>query len=46
MHSVLDEYRTAELDVHTGCLKALSFVFEYVGHSVVTMLEDVDALTD
>ena len=45
------EYRTAELNVRTGCLKALTFVFEYVGpqsayycDSVVTMLED--ALTD
>lgn len=47
----MNEYRTAELNVRTGCLKALSFVFEYVGpqsayyaDSVVTMLED--ALTD
>ncbi len=38
-------------NVRTGCLKALSFVFEYVGaqsvwytDSVITMLED--ALTD
>jgi len=43
----LAEYRTAELNVRTGCLKALTFVFEYVGpqsayycDSVVTMLED------
>lgn len=49
--AILSEYRTAELNVRTGCLKALSFVFEYVGpqsayycDSVVTMLED--ALTD
>jgi splicing factor 3B subunit 1 len=42
---ILNEYRTAELNVRTGCLKALSFVFEYVGpqsayycYSVVTML--------
>ena len=49
--AILNEYRTAELNVRTGCLKALSFVFEYVGpqsafyvNSVVTMLED--ALTD
>lgn len=49
--AILNEYRTAELNVRTGCLKALSFVFEYVGpqsayycDSVVTMLED--ALTD
>ena len=49
--AILNEYLTAELNVRTGCLKALSFVFEYVGpqsahyvNSVVTMLED--ALTD
>ncbi|KAJ9114405.1 hypothetical protein QFC20_001548 [Naganishia adeliensis] len=49
--AILNEYRTPELNVRTGCLKALSFVFEYVGemskdyiHSVVGMLED--ALTD
>jgi splicing factor 3B subunit 1 len=49
--AILAEYRTAELNVRTGCLKALTFVFEYVGpqsayycDSVVTMLED--ALTD
>jgi splicing factor 3B subunit 1 len=49
--AILTEYRTAELNVRTGCLKALTFVFEYVGpqsayyaDSVVTMLED--ALTD
>lgn len=49
--AILNEYRTSELNVRTGCLKALSFVFEYVGpqsafyaDSVVTMLED--ALTD
>lgn len=49
--AILSEYRTAELNVRTGCLKALSFVFEYVGpqsafycDSVVTLLED--ALTD
>ncbi|KAJ8461976.1 hypothetical protein ONZ51_g11204 [Trametes cubensis] len=49
--AILNEYRTAELNVRTGCLKALSFVFEYVGPQsayyadcVVTMLED--ALTD
>ncbi|KAH8832641.1 small nuclear ribonucleoprotein [Flagelloscypha sp. PMI_526] len=27
--AILNEYRTAELNVRTGCLKALSFVFEY-----------------
>jgi len=44
--SILNEYWTAELNVHTGCLKALSFVFKYVSsqsayycNSVVTMLE-------
>jgi splicing factor 3B subunit 1 len=49
--AILNEYRTPELNVRNGCLKALSFVFEYVGemskdyiHSVVGMLED--ALTD
>jgi hypothetical protein len=49
--AILNEYRTAELNVRTGCLKALSFIFEYVGpqsayyaDSVVTLLED--ALTD
>jgi splicing factor 3B subunit 1 len=49
--AILNEYRTAELNVCTGCLKALTFVFEYIGpqsayycDSVVTMLED--ALTD
>ena len=48
--AILNEW-TAELNVHTGCLKALTFVFECVGpqsayycNSVVTMLED--ALTD
>lgn len=48
---ILNEYRMAELNVRTGCLKALTFVFEYVGpqsayyaDSVATMLED--ALTD
>jgi splicing factor 3B subunit 1 len=49
--AILNEYHTAELNLRTGCLKALSFVFEYVGpqsayycDSVVTMFED--ALTD
>ncbi|KIO34141.1 hypothetical protein M407DRAFT_17053 [Tulasnella calospora MUT 4182] len=49
--AILSEYRTAELNVQTGCLKALSFIFEYVGPQsafyvdpVVTPLED--ALTD
>jgi splicing factor 3B subunit 1 len=48
---ILNEYRTAESDVRTGCLKVLTFVFEYIGpqstyycDSVVTTLED--ALTD
>ncbi|KAI0739987.1 armadillo-type protein [Daedaleopsis nitida] len=50
--AILNEYHTAELNVRAGCLKALSFVFGYVGpqsayyaDSVVTMLED-SALTD
>ncbi|KAJ8589876.1 ARM repeat-containing protein, partial [Rhizopogon salebrosus TDB-379] len=49
--AILNEYRTAELNVRTGRLKALTFVFEYIGpesayycDSVVTKLED--ALTD
>jgi splicing factor 3B subunit 1 len=49
--AILNEYRTAELNVRTGCLKALSFVFEYLGPQlayyvdlVVMILED--ALTD
>ncbi|KAK0559033.1 U2 snRNP component prp10, partial [Tilletia horrida] len=48
---ILQEYRTPELNVRNGCLKALSFLFEYIGemgkdyvNSVVTLLED--ALTD
>ena len=49
--AILNKYQTAELNIRTGCLKALTFVFEYVGpqfayycDSVVTMLED--ALTN
>ncbi|KAL7424559.1 U2 snRNP component prp10 [Cryptotrichosporon argae] len=49
--AILNEYRTPELNVRNGCLKALAFVFEYVGemskdyiHSVVGLLDD--ALTD
>ncbi|GAA6005009.1 hypothetical protein JCM10207_008477 [Rhodosporidiobolus poonsookiae] len=49
--AVLNEYRTPELNVRNGCLKAMSFLFEYIGemgkdyiHSVLTCLED--ALTD
>ncbi|KAK4055534.1 U2 snRNP component prp10 [Microbotryomycetes sp. JL201] len=49
--AILNEYRTPELNVRNGCLKAMSFMFEYIGemgkdyiHSVVTCLED--ALTD
>ncbi|KAE8217773.1 hypothetical protein CF326_g9345, partial [Tilletia indica] len=44
---ILQEYRTPELDVRNGCLKALSFLIEYIGemgkdyvNSVVTLLED------
>jgi splicing factor 3B subunit 1 len=29
--AILNEYRVAELNVPTGCLKALTFVFEYIG---------------
>ena len=29
--AILNEYWTAKLNVHTGCLKALTFIFEYVG---------------
>ncbi|KAJ7030356.1 armadillo-type protein, partial [Mycena alexandri] len=49
--AILNEYRTAELNVRTGCLKALTYVFEYIGpqsafycDSVLSLLED--ALTD
>ncbi|PWN46416.1 ARM repeat-containing protein [Ceraceosorus guamensis] len=49
--AILNEYRTPDLNVRNGCLKALSFVFEYIGemakdyvYSVVGCLED--ALTD
>lgn len=49
--AILNEYRTPELNVKHGCLKALSWVFEYIGemskdyvYSVVTLLDD--ALTD
>ncbi|KWU47309.1 small nuclear ribonucleo protein [Rhodotorula sp. JG-1b] len=49
--AILNEYRTPELNVRNGCLKAMSFLFEYIGemgkdyiHSVLTCLED--ALTD
>jgi len=45
------EYRTPDLNVRNGCLKALAFLFEYVGemakdyvYAVTTMIED--ALTD
>ncbi|KAK9899151.1 ARM repeat-containing protein [Cystobasidium minutum MCA 4210] len=49
--AILNEYRTPDLNVRNGCLKAMSFLFEYIGemgkdyiYSVVTCLED--ALTD
>ena len=49
--AILNEYQTAELNVHTGRLEVLTFVFEYVGpqsayyvDSVVTTLEGT--LTD
>ena len=49
--AILNESRTAEFNVRTGCLRALSYVFEYTrpqsayyADSVATVLEDV--LTD
>lgn len=49
--AILNEYRTPELNVRNGCLKALAWVFEYVGemakdyiNSTLGILED--ALTD
>ncbi|KDN42069.1 putative splicing factor 3b subunit 1 [Tilletiaria anomala UBC 951] len=48
---LLNEYRQPELNVRTGVLKALSFVFEYIGemgkdyvYAIIGALED--ALTD
>jgi splicing factor 3B subunit 1 len=49
--SLMVEYRVPELNVQTGCLKALSFLFEYIGElgkdyvfAITPLL--VDALTD
>lgn len=49
--AILNEYRTPDLNVRNGCLKALSWVFEYIGemskdyvYSVIGCLDD--ALTD
>jgi len=49
--ALLNEYRVPDINVQNGCLKALSFMFEYIGpmskdyiYAVVTLLED--ALTD
>ena len=49
--AILAEYRTPDLNVRNGCLKALSWVFEYIGemskdyvYSVISCLDD--ALTD
>lgn len=49
--ALLNEYRVTDINVQNGVLKALSFVFEYIGsqakhyvYSVITLLED--ALTD
>jgi splicing factor 3B subunit 1 len=49
--AVMNEYRVPELNVKTGCLKALSFIFEYIGelakdyiYAIVPLMED--ALTD
>ena len=49
--AILNEYRTAELNVRTGCLKALSFMFEYLGLQLAYYVDLVmmileDALTD
>lgn len=45
--ALLNEYRVPELNVQNGVLKALSFLFEYIGemskeyvYAVVTLLED------
>lgn len=49
--ALMNEYRTQDLNVQNGVLKALSFMFEYIGeiskdyiYSVITLLEN--ALTD
>ncbi|OAX34582.1 hypothetical protein K503DRAFT_434224 [Rhizopogon vinicolor AM-OR11-026] len=49
--AILNQYWTTGLNVRTGCLKALIFIFEYIGpqsvyhrDSAVTKIED--ALTD
>ncbi|CDZ97761.1 arm repeat-containing protein [Phaffia rhodozyma] len=49
--AILNEYRQPDLNVRNGCLKSLSFVFEYVGEmgkdyllSCISLLED--ALTE
>ncbi|KAF1969210.1 ARM repeat-containing protein [Bimuria novae-zelandiae CBS 107.79] len=49
--ALMNEYRVPELNVQNGVLKALSFMFEYIGemakdyvYAVTTLLED--ALTD
>jgi splicing factor 3B subunit 1 len=45
--ALLNEYRVPEMNVQNGCLKALSFLFEYIGEmgkdyvwAVSTLLED------
>ena len=45
--ALMNEYRTPELNVQNGVLKALSFMFEYIGdmardyiHAITPMLED------
>ncbi|KAI8897767.1 splicing factor 3B subunit 1 [Globomyces pollinis-pini] len=45
--ALMNEYRVPELNVQNGCLKALSFLFEYIGElgkdyiwAVSTLLED------
>ena len=34
--TILNEYRMVELNVRTGCLKVLSFIFKYVGPHVTS----------
>ncbi|KAF7327639.1 Splicing factor 3B subunit 1 [Mycena kentingensis (nom. inval.)] len=44
--AILNEYRSAELSVRTGCLKALAFVFEYIGPQAVVYCNFVVALLE
>jgi splicing factor 3B subunit 1 len=36
--AILNEYRTPELNVRNGCLKAMSFIFEYIGEMVCSFV--------